>query len=103
MFRLLRFGAMRLARMMAFGFFRRFGHRAGGDHQKREGNTERSARMHPASLLLGGIPSPGKHDHAAIPMVLDGLGGSRSVSSRIVADASGYDGEEQVELNRVKR
>ena len=39
---------MRLARVMAFGFFWRFGHRAGGDHQKREGNTERSAHMHPA-------------------------------------------------------
>src|SRR6516165_6778915 len=39
---------MRLAGMMAFGFFRRFGHRAGGDHQKRERNTERSAHVHPA-------------------------------------------------------
>jgi hypothetical protein len=48
MFRFLRFGAMRLAGMVACGFFRRFGHRAGGHHQKREGNTDRSAHVHPA-------------------------------------------------------
>src|SRR6516164_1107817 len=48
MFCPLGFGAMRLAGLVACGLFRRFGDRASGGHQKREGNPDRSAQMHPA-------------------------------------------------------
>jgi len=47
-FALLGFGAMRLAGMVARELFRGFCHRTGGDHQKRERNTDRSAHVHPA-------------------------------------------------------
>src|SRR5262245_3797520 len=60
--------------MMSSHLFGRCGHRAGGEHQKRDGDANGSTHEHQALSPCVAHPSAKTSDRAATPMVLVGPG-----------------------------
>src|ERR1700752_485623 len=61
-------------RVVGCALFWRLAHRAGGCHQAREGNTDRSTHWHCIVPVLLSIPLPGNKSYCPTTIILDGPG-----------------------------